>query len=148
MMDGMAPCPRGPCRDCDYMGWVDPMTLPQQPNAMGVAAGPVLAVSLPFLVLYLLLAGMANGVGYLANQTLLAGLFPRPGDTLFRYVVSLITLVALLPGSLVVAAHLVRGGPLHVLRRWLLYPLAFLMVPVILFVTLHTTTADAVLLAQ
>jgi hypothetical protein len=106
--------------------------------------GLLLLLAIPAVLIYLLVTALANGVSAIANESFLAPLFPRPGDSVARYVISVCTLLAILPGSLVAAAGFLRGRRLHFLRRSVLYPLAFVAVPAILFMTVSTTTADVI----
>lgn len=110
--------------------------------------GLVLLLAIPAVLLYLLITALASGVSAVANESFLAPLFPRPGDSLARYVTSVITLMLILPGSLVAAAAFLRGRRLHFLRRWVLFPLAVVLVPAILLMTVSTTTADVIRLAS
>ncbi len=121
---------------------------PQQSSSGDGGLGLFLLLAIPAVLIYLLITALANGVSAVANESLLAPLFPRPGDSLARYVVSVTTLMLILPGSLVAAASFLRGRRLHFLRRWVLYPLAFILVPAILLMTVSTTTAEVIRLAS
>jgi hypothetical protein len=76
----------------------------------------------------------------LANRSVLASLFPRAGDDLARYAISVLTLWAFLPGALVALSAMVRGGRLDRLRR-ILRPLIVALVVAIPLMTTATTTA-------
>ncbi|WP_326599201.1 hypothetical protein [Streptomyces sp. NBC_01803] len=99
-------------------------------------------LALPVLALISVIRGLARGTEWLAEQSVLAPLFPAPGDSLARYLLSVLTLLLLIPGSLGVLAARLSSTRLRVPARLVLVPAATLLVPVILFITESTTTAD------
>ncbi|WP_059008140.1 hypothetical protein [Streptomyces specialis] len=99
-------------------------------------------LALPVLALITVIQGLAEGTEWLAEQSVLAPLFPAPGDSPARYLLSVSTLLLLIPGSLAVLAVRLGSTRLRVPARLVLVPAATLLVPVILFVTQSTTTAD------
>ncbi|MEY9211231.1 hypothetical protein NI17_011380 [Thermobifida halotolerans] len=86
-------------------------------------------IGIPLFVLGMVARGVLAGAGtlaellaWLASDSLLAPLFPAPGDSLARGVLSVLTLLLLIPGPVFGLAALLRGTRLAVLR-WALVPL-------------------------
>lgn len=102
-----------------------------------------LLVTVPVVVLYLAVTGLARGADWLARQSLLAPLFPAPGDSPARYALSLATLALLVPGGITWIAVRVRDTRLRWLRL-LLIPAAVLLLVIILQLTQTTATAELV----
>jgi uncharacterized membrane protein YhaH (DUF805 family) len=100
-------------------------------------------VSIPVVIVYFVVSGLFAGAQWLAHDSLLAPLFPAPGDGIARYALSVTTLVLLVPGGLTLIAMRMRGTRLHWLR-FILIPFAVLMVFVILQLTQSTATAELV----
>ncbi|TDC63651.1 hypothetical protein E1200_21770 [Actinomadura sp. GC306] len=98
---------------------------------------------IPVVVVYFVVSGMVAGAQWLAHESLLAPLFPAPGDSVARYALSCATLILLVPGGLTLIAMRMRGTRLRWLR-FVLIPLAVLMVFVILQLTQSTATAELV----
>lgn len=101
-------------------------------------------LALPFIMLVAIVTGLARGTTWLAEESLLAPLFPAPGDSPARYLLSLVTLLALVPGSLAVLAARLQPTALRLPARLVLLPAAVLLVPVVCYVTQVTATVDLV----
>ncbi|SFD81535.1 hypothetical protein [Streptomyces aidingensis] len=101
-------------------------------------------LALPVLALVAVIRGLAQGTEWLAEQSVLSPLFPAPGDSPARYLLSVLTLLLIIPGSLTLLAARLGSTRLRVPARLVLIPAAALLVPVILFITQSTTTADLV----
>ncbi|MER6612632.1 hypothetical protein [Streptomyces xantholiticus] len=99
-------------------------------------------LALPVLVLVAVVRGLTQGFAWLAEQSVLSPLLPAPGDTPARYLLSVSTLLLIVPGSLLLLAVRLGSTRLRVPARLVLVPAAVLLVPVILFITQSTTTAD------
>jgi hypothetical protein len=121
----------------------------RQPRPAGSGAGfeliwSLAVLALPVVVLVALITGLTRGTTWLAERSWLAPLFPAPGDSLARYVLSVCTLLALLPGGLLLLVARLDATPLRPLGRLVVLPIAVLSVPVILFVTQSTTGVDLI----
>jgi hypothetical protein len=103
-----------------------------------------LLLALPLVLLYAIVTGLARGVSWLAERSVLAPLFPAPGDSPARYALSVVTLLVLVPGSLALLAVRLHPTRLRVVARLVLVPAAVLLVPIIIFVTQATTGVDLV----
>lgn len=114
----------------------------------GLGLGTFLALFVPAVLVYLTVKALSAGVTAIANDSFLAPLFPRPGDSVPRYVVSVLTLEAILPGSLLLLSGWLRGRRVLALLSFVLVPLAWLMVPALLFMTVSTVNAGAVRLGS
>ncbi|MDG4763032.1 hypothetical protein O7632_02725 [Solwaraspora sp. WMMD406] len=101
-------------------------------------------LALPFVALVVVVTGLARGTTWLAEQSVLAPLFPAPGDSPARYLLSVVTLLILVPGSLALLAARLQPTRLRLAARIVLMPIAVLLVPVIFYVTQVTATADLV----
>ncbi|MDE3723086.1 hypothetical protein PWG71_16975 [Nocardiopsis sp. N85] len=97
----------------------------------------MLAIGVPlYLVVSFVFSTVTAGIGslggfvsWLASESLLAPVFPAPGDGAARSALSIATLLLLLSGAPLYLSHLLRGTRLAVLR-WALTPLGLVMVPV------------------
>ncbi|MEU8758540.1 hypothetical protein [Streptomyces sp. NPDC048659] len=98
----------------------------------------------PIAILGLVFRGLASGVDSLTYDSPLAFLFPVPGDGTARFALSLITLLLLIPGSLLWTSRRLRTTRLRPLGTWVLSPAAVLLVPVVVYVAVTTFTADVV----
>ncbi|MFJ7586710.1 hypothetical protein ACIQZO_04780 [Streptomyces sp. NPDC097617] len=98
----------------------------------------------PIAVVGLVLQGLAAGVDGLTYDSPLASLFPVPGDSPIRFALSLITLLLLLPGTLLWTSRRLRTTRLRPLGAWLLSPAAVLLVPVVVYIAVTTYTTDVV----
>ena len=96
------------------------------------------------LVLYLFVVAAMGGASALANRSVLKPIFPRLEDSPERFLLSFLTVQALVPGGLVLVASLLRGTPLHGLRRKLILPLAIALVPILAIMTYATAGANVV----
>lgn len=120
--------------------WVEGNAPSSGPSPFPIVA--VLLLVVPVLILVVLVTGFTQGAEWLASDSLLAPLFPRDGDSMARYLLSAVTLLVLVPGTLWIAARSVRDrGALSVIRV-ILVPLAIVLVPVILIATAWTTSID------
>ncbi|TDC76009.1 hypothetical protein [Actinomadura sp. 7K507] len=143
----------GPTRDAhiDFMNHQDKMRAEYAEAARGQGPRPVddgwfwaaVLVSVPVVAVYFVVSGMVAGAQWLAHDSLLAPLFPAPGDGIARYALSVTTLILLVPGGLTLIAMRMRGTRMRWLR-FVLIPLAVLMVFVILQLTQSTATAELV----
>jgi|GEM_PF-1998819 len=115
--------------------------------ASGIGIGwlwDLFLLALPVIVLVAVVVGLARGTTWLAEESLLAPLFPAPGDSPARYLLSVVTLLILVPGSLGVLAARLQPTPLRLPARIILMPAAVLLVPVVCYVTQVTATADLI----
>ncbi|WFE25689.1 hypothetical protein O7623_20230 [Solwaraspora sp. WMMD791] len=122
-----------------------PVRRPGRGPAAGVGTGwlwNLLLLVLPVVVLGAVLSGLTRGTAWLATESVLAPLFPAPGDSPARYLLSLVTLLVLVPGSLAVLAARLQPTALRLPARLILMPAALLLVPVVCYVTELTATAD------
>lgn len=112
------------------------------------AIGCIIALAIPVFAIYFIYKGVLVGMSALANESLLASFFPRPGDSVARFIASLATLELLIPGSVLLVARLLKGTRLDPARRFLLLPLAFVLVAVVAASTVWTITTGTVRLAS
>ncbi|MFE2142168.1 hypothetical protein ACFXA3_10515 [Streptomyces sp. NPDC059456] len=98
----------------------------------------------PIGIAALVLQGLAAGVDRLTYDSPLASLFPVPGDGPTRFALSLVTLLLLIPGTLLWTSRRLRTTRLRPLGTWLLSPAAVLLVPVVVYVAVTTYTTDVV----
>ncbi len=121
----------------------------RRPAASGSSSGfdliwSLAVLALPVVALVAIITGLARGTTWLAERSWLAPLFPAPGDSLARYVLSVGTLLVLVPGGLLLLVLRLDATPLRPLGRLVVLPAATLLVPVILVVTQSTTGVDLV----
>ncbi|MFD4741570.1 hypothetical protein ACFWNR_34095 [Streptomyces virginiae] len=109
----------------------------------GATLLPVVLLA-PIGVLGLILQGLAAGVDELTYDSPLAALFPVPGDSPIRFALSLVTLLLLIPGTLLWTSRRLRTTRLRPLGTWLISPAAVLLVPVVVYMAVVTYSADVV----
>lgn len=107
---------------------------------------PFLLMAAVVAVIVGLLAALVMGVEWLATQSWLAPLFAAPGDGVLRYAIGTALVVAVVPGGLVALASRLRDGRLRALSAPLVL-LAVVLVPMLLWATQLTATADLVRLS-
>ncbi|MER5416923.1 hypothetical protein [Streptomyces virginiae] len=109
----------------------------------GATLLPVVLLA-PIGILGLILQGLAAGVDELTYDSPLAALFPVPGDSPIRFALSLVTLLLLIPGTLLWTSRRLRTTRLRPLGTWLISPAAVLLVPVVVYMAVVTYSADVV----
>lgn len=97
----------------------------------------VLILTLPFIGIIAVIMGLVNGTRWLAEESPMAPLFPGPAASTPEYLLASSTLLGILPVAMWLAALWLHGTRARILS-WILFPLATVMVPVVMFVTQRT----------